>query len=749
MLQVVRRGTAVAAALLSLALLTASAAEAAKIALIIGNDAYANLPRLKKAASDARAYADLLKSQGYDQVFLKTDLSKAGMDEAVSTFLDAVGPGDTAVFAYSGHGWSDGAQNYIVGIDAPVTGSQELLTRISLPLRNGVNGVLDDIDRHGAGLKVAIIDACRDNPFKPLANGRSVGVSRGLTLVQPPQGTFVVFSAGTNQTALDELSNSDPDPNSVFTRVFIPLVRSGLSLQEATKQAQQKVVALAKTVQHDQQPAYYDEVLGSAYLGPAGKTPASGNLGTAGVLAPAADPTAADYQAAERVGTAAAWTIFLNNHQADAANFYVQLAKEAQRKLQQQALVTNPPTPPVGATKQVDMSLVVTECDRLAASPIDADRPPGVPGVAPPVLAANSAATIAACQTQVNANPGVRRFQLYLGAAFELAGKYDQARSAYEKAAPAGSVLAMVSLGFLYEKGLGGPVDLSQARTWYEKSALAGNPLGMRNLGVVLRDGLGVPRDSAEARRWFEKAATAGDSGAMNSLGVFYRDGVGVTRDDVEARKWFEKGAAGNDALAMLNLGFAYETGKGGAKDLAQARSWYEKSAAAGNPIAMRDLGVLYRDGLGVTLNYAEARKWFEKGAAGGDIPAMANLGFLYESGRGVTQDFAQARSWYEKAAAGGNGVGQYNLYNLLDTTRGGPRDSNRAVQLLLQSLSKGTDFAFEQLRTNTKNFSPEARTGVQSFLISKGFLRSAANGVFGSDTFAALTAYQKSLPQN
>src|SRR5262249_10920567 len=88
-------------------------------------------------------------------------------------------------------------------------------------------------------------------------------------------------SAGTGQTALDALSNSDPDPNSVFTRVFIPLLKSKLPLQDATKQAQSQVVALARTIDHDQQPAYYDEVIGAACLSgdctpappPAGGTP--------------------------------------------------------------------------------------------------------------------------------------------------------------------------------------------------------------------------------------------------------------------------------------------------------------------------------------------------------------------------------------------------------------------------------------------------------------------------------------------
>src|SRR6516225_5301540 len=120
--------------------ITAAHAER-RVALVIGNDQYQNLPKLQKAVADATAYADVLKAKGFDQVILKTDLSRSGMDEAIATFIDQVQPGDTAVFAYSGHGWSDGTQNYIVGTDAPLRGSQELLARLSIPLKNGLDGV--------------------------------------------------------------------------------------------------------------------------------------------------------------------------------------------------------------------------------------------------------------------------------------------------------------------------------------------------------------------------------------------------------------------------------------------------------------------------------------------------------------------------------------------------------------------------------------------------------------------------------
>jgi hypothetical protein len=128
------------------------------------------------------------------------------------------------VFVYSGHGWSDGAHNYLVGVDVPGGANQERLTRLSLSLRNGLNGVLDDLQRKNAGLKVAIIDACRDDPFQPPPGERGYALARGLK-PQSVEGSFIIYSAGEGQSAMDRLSEADTDPDSVFTRTFIPLLR--------------------------------------------------------------------------------------------------------------------------------------------------------------------------------------------------------------------------------------------------------------------------------------------------------------------------------------------------------------------------------------------------------------------------------------------------------------------------------------------------------------------------------------------
>lgn len=252
-------------AVLALAFCYPTVGIAKSLALIIGNDSYTNIAPLRKARSDAAGYSALFAGQGFD-VTLREDLGGRDMVFELSTFFDRIQPGDTVVFVFSGHGWSDGTENFLVPTDIRTSGSETLLARESFALRNGVNGVIDEINKRGAGLTLAIIDACRNNPFTPKEGTRSVGLSKGLAPLQAPVGTFVAFSAGAGQTALDRLSNNDPAPYSVFTRHFLQELGKPQDLQSAFKQTQRLVNEEAGRVGHPQRPAYYDEVIGSACL---------------------------------------------------------------------------------------------------------------------------------------------------------------------------------------------------------------------------------------------------------------------------------------------------------------------------------------------------------------------------------------------------------------------------------------------------------------------------------------------------
>ncbi len=165
-----------------------------------------------------------------------------------------------------------------------------------------------------------------------------------------------------------------------------------------------------------------------------------------------------------------------------------------------------------------------------------------------------------------------------------------QAVTWYRKAADAGNANGMANLGYMYETGRGGlPKDDSQALNLYRTAADAGDAVGMDNLGSMYADGRGgLPKDDAQAVSWYRKAADAGEARGMANLGVMYAGGRGgLPKDEVQAVSWYRKSADAGGEDGMANLGYMYENGLGGLpKDEAQAVSWYRKGADAGSSYA-------------------------------------------------------------------------------------------------------------------------------------------------------------------
>lgn len=238
-----------------------------RLALVIGNDAYSNLPasqQLRKAGNDARAMAQTFRDLGFDTL-LGLNLGRSEVNLKLQEFVNKVERGDTAAVFYAGHGVRIGGQNYLLPSDVPrIKSGQEAFLK-SESVR--VDTITDTLNARGAKITLLFLDACRDNPFNELT-GRSVGGTRGLARMTPVQGTFIMFSAGAGQQALDRVSDSDANPNSVFTRALLPLMKQpGLEIGEMAKQVKRSVYNLALTVGgHQQTPAVYNEMLSDFYL---------------------------------------------------------------------------------------------------------------------------------------------------------------------------------------------------------------------------------------------------------------------------------------------------------------------------------------------------------------------------------------------------------------------------------------------------------------------------------------------------
>ncbi len=235
-------------------------------ALIVGNAEYQSVSPLENTIADAKAYGEVLQELEYEVTLLQ-NLDRLSFDLGFADFIDNVQLGDTVVFVFSGHGWSDGSTNFILPVDIQMSNSSSRVKAMSTPLQNGVNGIIDQLRAAGASTQIAIVDACRNNIFAAQGT-KSLGMTRGLAVERAPQGAFLIFSAGSGEESLDRLPDDPPEQRlSVFTRNFLPKLRRGMYLEDAINEAQLETATAARRFNgHMQNPAYYDQINGKLCL---------------------------------------------------------------------------------------------------------------------------------------------------------------------------------------------------------------------------------------------------------------------------------------------------------------------------------------------------------------------------------------------------------------------------------------------------------------------------------------------------
>jgi len=189
----------IAAALLVLAA-TARAEDAVpRLALVIGNANYpdADAP-LKEPINDAHALADELKHDGF-AVTTAENLGHEAMLQAFDKLYAAIKPRALVVVFFSGYGIQSGKQTFLIPVDAQIWTENDI-RRDGI----GLDNVLDELNSRGAGVKLAILDASRRNPFERRFRAVSMGLAPATSA---PQNSLVMFSAAP-RTVVDDATTS-------------------------------------------------------------------------------------------------------------------------------------------------------------------------------------------------------------------------------------------------------------------------------------------------------------------------------------------------------------------------------------------------------------------------------------------------------------------------------------------------------------------------------------------------------------
>ena len=187
------------------------AAGAERFALVIGNAKYpdAEAP-LKEPINDARDVADELKRDGFN-VEVGENLTGEAMRRAFDKLYGKIKPGSVVLIFFSGFGVHSARQSYMIPVDAQIWTEPDVR-------RDGfsLETVLGEINSRGAGVKIALIDASRRNPFER----RFRSFSAGLAPVIAPNGTLVMYSA-----ALSSVISDNGSDHSLFVRELLKEIR--------------------------------------------------------------------------------------------------------------------------------------------------------------------------------------------------------------------------------------------------------------------------------------------------------------------------------------------------------------------------------------------------------------------------------------------------------------------------------------------------------------------------------------------
>jgi hypothetical protein len=199
----------------------------ARVALIIGNAAYAAAPLLNPA-NDAKAVSDTLKGMGFAVVDVR-DGSKAQMEAAISEAGHLLkGRNGVGLLYYAGHGLQLDWRNYMVPVDARLARASDVAAQ-TVDLQQ----VIDAFKAAGNRMNIVVLDACRDNPFAATASGK------GLAPMDAPPGTYLAYATAPGNVAEDGTETSG---NGLYTQYLVrELKEPGTKIEDIFKRVRFEV----------------------------------------------------------------------------------------------------------------------------------------------------------------------------------------------------------------------------------------------------------------------------------------------------------------------------------------------------------------------------------------------------------------------------------------------------------------------------------------------------------------------------
>jgi len=237
-------GLGVIALLMGFAAAPASA-DGKRVALVVGNSAYRNVPELPNPANDAGAVAAALNRLGFSVTLIANASFEEMRRGLIALGREAAGA-DMAVMYFAGHGMEISGENWLIPIDAELKKDIDAENE-AISLRSVMLQVSNT-----TSLGLVVLDACRNNPFAAKmhrALALRAATAGGLGRIEPVGNVLVAYAARDGTTALDGDGRNSPFTTALLHNIETPGIEVTFmfrnvrdDVMEATRNEQQPFV---------------------------------------------------------------------------------------------------------------------------------------------------------------------------------------------------------------------------------------------------------------------------------------------------------------------------------------------------------------------------------------------------------------------------------------------------------------------------------------------------------------------------
>ena len=642
-----------------------------RAAIVVGNGGYSFAP-LTNPRNDAKLIANTLTELDFD-VLLFYDVKKAAVKDLKEAIQAHLVGADMAVFYYAGHALQFDRQNLLLPVDTATSSAKEI---VADAMR--LNDLLDIVKDDPVGVKLFILDACRDNPA-----AKEKGLDEGLAYTEAGSGqVLIAFATSAGEVAYDgtginspyssALANALQTPNLDIYDTFrtvrgdVRQATGGFQIPWITGSIETKFVfregGAGTATAGSEQPAVagnglsIDEVLWSFIK----DSPNPEDFGRfAKVFPKSRFAQEATEKSQVKMAALSQRGVFVNGALTSAPIAADVLVVGESRTASEEFVFQQAGERAVSETFRVwpselpntrqGMKALVTDCDLYAADPNDPQR--AVPGVSNGLVNVRDA--LRACAFDLAGDINNPRLLFQFGRVLEIARRYDWAEHYYELAGKQQYSAALVNLGYMARVGMGRKVDYARAFEYYMQAAALGNLRARTNIGTAYIKGQGVPQLPEEGVLWYRLAASSGWSNAITALGDSYGKGVGVKKDEVEAARLYSAAADTGQIDALANLGRAYLNGAGVKKDVAHGLDLLVQATDKGNQYAPYYAAQLFLKGDGkLAADSKRALSLFQLSANRGYELAYLDMAFGYSKGAFTGRKPDMRKAYFNAALA-------------------------------------------------------------------------------------------------